>query len=117
MSYELHIEKVRGEYIPAFYYYVPRLGQKGIPFQGVRIFLDCFLDPMRLEYMLWGSSSHTKLCPGAEWCYPDYNVDWNWNIKEPPFIPIDVRSLDQIMGGCCPDDYLPEDPRDILKRR
>ena len=70
-------------------------------FLSVRVIFNCNGDPMPSDGPI-GSSSQALIAPGAEWAYPKYACQTIGGRADNPGMFHDVRSLEQILEGCCP---------------
>ncbi|MBA7582352.1 hypothetical protein ES708_24280 [subsurface metagenome] len=68
----------------------------------VYIWINCDGYPIPRILTDRGTTVYAKSCPGAEWAHPDYNCDSEYSWHEFPDTFHDMRTLKQMLGGCCP---------------
>lgn len=80
-----------GQYLPTTSY----------EFLSTRVYFNCNGDPMPSDGPIT-SSVFALITPGAEWAYPKYACHAVYHRADNPGMFHDVRSLEQILEGCCP---------------
>ncbi|MBA7572362.1 hypothetical protein ES708_14142 [subsurface metagenome] len=73
----------------------------GYPVQ-VRIYINCYGDPIEAIKAGLTSTFLAKQAPGAEWAYPEFACFVERQENSPPEMFIDTRSLWLLQQGCCP---------------
>lgn len=75
----------------------------------VRVPFNCYAEPIPIRLVAGAQSVWlAKEAPGAEIYHPDYTVIYWPGAAEYPGIMIDIRTLDMMKGGCCPETLLEE---------
>jgi len=71
-------------------------------FLSLRVYFNCYGDPIPADGWATGSSWTAQITPGAEWAYPKWGCAVIFRKAENPGMFIDMRSIDQMLAGCCP---------------
>lgn len=70
---------------------------------------NCYAEPIPIKWVAGAQSTWiAKEAPGAEIYFPDYIVRMRYRPAKNPGILIDIRTLDMMKGGCCPETLLEE---------
>ncbi|MBA7585643.1 hypothetical protein ES708_27629 [subsurface metagenome] len=96
--------------IAGFVAYNSKPREEGGPHTKIKLqlYINCLGHPMPIGLAPGSSSSHALFCPGAEWAYPDWLCDSEYNWHPSPDTLIDLRSLKMMKEGCCPISIITE---------
>ena len=74
----------------------------------LRVPYNCYGEPIPVKGSERNSTHIATLVPGYEWLYPDYICrQQNYETRFPGIIQ-DIRSLRNLLEGCCPEELLGE---------
>lgn len=66
---------------------------------------NCYGEPIETRLVAGAQSSiWATWAPGAEKYFPDYIVRERYAPSKHPGVFIDIRTLDMMLGGCCPEE-------------